>query len=59
MQEKSERNKSMVGRVDYFRRKNYDLAVLDASSPAEYFYERRGCRTIKQETLLIGEMVLL
>lgn len=49
----------MVGRVDYFRRKNYDLAVLDASSPAEYFYERRGCRTIKQETLLIGEMVLL
>lgn len=42
MQEKSEKNKSMVGRVDYFRHKNYDSAVLDASSPAEYFYERRA-----------------
>lgn len=36
-------------------RKNFDSVELDASLPAEAFYERRGYKTVKHESLSIGE----
>lgn len=35
--------------------KNFGRAELDASLPAEHFYENRGYRTIRQETISEGE----
>ena len=37
--------------------KKFGRAELDASLPAEHFYENRGYRTIRQETISVGEAV--
>lgn len=38
--------------------KEFDRAQLDASLPAEHFYQQRGYKTIRQENLSVGEMSL-
>lgn len=37
-------------------RKSWDRVEVDASAPAKKFYEKRGYRTVRQETLSIGTM---
>lgn len=48
----------MVEKLEQEIRKTYDRAVLEASAPAESFYEHRGYRVLRRETLSIGNAEL-